>query len=342
MKYTYEILRLGLINPRHYIEGMHIKWRHILLVSLLATLFMTLSNTLSTYPEVNSLMNDFTDSIEYLPEYNISDNQLTIHSGSKALYYDSKYFQLIVDDTIKSNGSKNNLPISKEKADLIDPQTFFGLYILKDQILVSIPGSLAEFPQFTSYFGTTNVDFSNAVKDFNMKNPIIISSIIFYNFIFSFISYTIQILLIAAFCGVFNFQLNRRLSMSLRARLAILVSFIPIIILSILSIGVNGIPMIPIITSLSLFIIYQGLKNHTDFLRNFMAQIDIKDIKDMSEFLSKIEKQMEEPKEQSENDTKTKKETHLSNNEDELNNHSTDSDSQKESHKSSDLNNDDD
>src|SRR5699024_12863721 len=96
MKKIFNLLKLGLKNPRYYIESINVPWKYIHLVAFGSILAMTLAMFVNIIPVFSQISDDFSNAVEYIPEYSLSEGTLNIAEGEKPLYYQSDSVQIVI------------------------------------------------------------------------------------------------------------------------------------------------------------------------------------------------------------------------------------------------------
>lgn len=274
MKYTLKILKLGLKNPRFYIEAFNLKWRYLFIISFMAMVALAANIATQALPFVNSVSNDVTASIEYIPEFYFAEGNLQLAEGEKPLYYQSNTFQLIVDDTLKSRGIQNFIPIANDKVDSISTNTLFNLLILQDQSIAVIMGNMYRVPESSQLF-SNHTALNRLLLSIDSQKPMMLISIFLTALVFGFFIYWLQMLLIASVAGWFNTRLTQVIPYKLRLKLSIMASFIPLVLLQIMDaflpfFRANYI----LLLFITLYIIYLAFKNHTEFVQELMKKIN--------------------------------------------------------------------
>lgn len=274
MKYTFKILKLGLKNPRFYIEAFNLKWRYLFFISFLAMIALAANIATQALPFISSVSNDVTASVEYIPEFSFEDGSLQLAEGEKPVYYQSNAFQLIVDDTLKSRGIQNFIPIDNDKLSSISTDTLFNLLILQDQSIAVIMGNMYRIPDSSLLFSNQE-DLKNLLLSIDSQKAIMLISIFLTALLFSFFIYWFQMLLIASVAGWFNTRLTQEIPFKMRLKLSIMASFIPLVLLQVMD------AFLPFFSSnyilllfITLYIIYLAFKNHTEFVQELMKKIN--------------------------------------------------------------------
>lgn len=276
MKTLTKILIHALRNPRHYIESLNVKWRYIMILPLLASLAITLHILLVTDTVLDGFFADISNASQYIPEYTLEDESLVLADGATPLYYQSNFFQLVIDDTIENRGIQSYIPISKEKADLMADDIPLNLFLFKNQAVAVVGG----IPRIINEYENTLLSqetLSRLMNSVTNQQFSMLSAVFLSYFVTSFIFYWIQMLLIALLAGIFNMRLSQPLPFKTRLKLTVVISFIPLVLIQLInSIFTNiqfGTYLLQVIT---LFLYYLALKDHTRFIRNLMEKFNIK------------------------------------------------------------------
>lgn len=267
MKQIISIISRGLRNPRHFIEALGLKRRQLRLIATTAILMMSVASFLNILSPLLHVVEDITGAAAYIPNYTVSNGELTIQAPDKPVYYQSDYAQFVIDDTVASTGLSKTLLLPDNKATMIDPYAVVGLYVFKDQALLMLNETLYVFEDIHngSISHEALADYARSFEQ--MKLPILLTGFL-TTLVLSALGYLIQMLIITSMVSGFNSRLTQPIPFKDRLRLTMTVSLFPLIVL-------QGFPL-PItlqfflLMSITLFIIYLMFKKHTDFIRNIM------------------------------------------------------------------------
>lgn len=274
LKDSFNILKYGLKNPRFYIDAISLKWRYLIFISILGITALALNTTIQSMPLLDTITQDITSSAQYIPNYEIKDNELTLAKDAKPVYYQSNSFQLVIDDTIQSKGIQNYIPVDTTKAERIADNTLLNLFILKDQTFVVVAGNLYRVPNFSEQFFNREslVGLLNSIQE---QTLIMSMSVFATAFLFSIGIYWMQMLIIGLMVSFFNARLTQPLPLSSRIKLSVMVSLIPLFILQAVDI------LVPFFRSSSylligvtLYIIYLTFRNHTQFIKSLLKRLN--------------------------------------------------------------------
>ncbi|MCW6663390.1 DUF1189 domain-containing protein [Aerococcaceae bacterium NML190073] len=265
MKKIISLIARGLRNPRHYIEALGLKRRQLQQIAFSAILVMSVASFLMIVLPLLHVAEDIAGVAEYIPNYTVNNQELTIQAPDKPLYYQADYAQVIIDDTVIRTGISNSILIPDDKARTINPGSLIGLYVFKDQAFLSLNQTLYSFDDIHN--GTISPDALIAyVNSFaKMKGAILLVAFI-TTFIMSALSYLVQMLVIASMVSGFNLHLTQPIPFKDRLRLTMTVSLFPLILLQGLSLPVTI--QFVLLMAITLYTIFLMFKKHTDFIRN--------------------------------------------------------------------------
>lgn len=288
MKKIYSLLKMGLKNPRYYIESINLSWKYIHLLALLGISVMAASGTYRITPLVTDLGQDLQNAIEYLPDYNIEDGQLELVGDQKALYYSSNTFQLIIDDKLEVEN--NQIALKQNQKEIFDRNSLFGLYLVRNNAFAILNGQAQEVPSFDYIFA--NPHRLSLFLNFYTDNFFRVITIIFITLMIGFFfSYWFQIILIGSLASLFNARLTRPISFSSRVKLSVMASFVPLVLLQLTSLLIPGFNAnYLILAAITLFIIYKTFMNHTLFIRQIMNSLDEDQIEQLKDDTKKTDK----------------------------------------------------
>lgn len=277
MKKIFNLLRLGLKNPRYYIEAINVPWRYINFVALLSILMMTLSMFISIMPAFSRIADDFQAATNYVPNFTYTNGELSLGDNSKPLYYQSEALNIVIDDSI-STTTEYESGIPNDQKAMMEANSAIGIYLIKDYSFIMIGQSSQEIPAYDYLFANSHRFklFLNyiAEESFSMNSMLFIVL-----FVSSALLYWLQILFISILAGFFNVRLTRAITYKSRVKLTILISFVPIILLELMSIFIPGFIVTQFtLAVITLFILYLAFKNHTQFIHAIMNNLDDLDI----------------------------------------------------------------
>ncbi|UUX34587.1 DUF1189 family protein [Fundicoccus culcitae] len=275
MRQLFKLLFQALRNPRHYIETINMKWRTILILPLIATLVITMNLLVLTDTILEGFFSDISMATQYVPEYTIEEATLTLNEAEKPLYYQSDFFQLVIDDTIENRGIQMNIPIPNEKAAAISDDTPLNLFLFKNQAVAMI-GGVHNILDYSNPL-LSNDRLTSLMSSVNNQQFSILSAVFISYFVSATIFYWIQMFVIALLAGIFNMRLTQPLKYRTRLKLTVIISFVPLILIQIIN---SLFPTIQYSTYLlqiiTLFIYYMALKDHSRFIRSLMEKFNIR------------------------------------------------------------------
>ncbi|MGF3194857.1 DUF1189 family protein [Facklamia sp. P13055] len=280
MKKLFFILKNGLNNPRFYIESLNVKWKQVLVLPLIITILMALNFGKALFPTLRSIQTDINESINYLPDFHINAGELQLNEGEKALYYESRQFQLIIDDQLTNLSEGEGLIL--KSVDNRDPQltSTFNLLLVKNQILVYTPenGQVFAF----NHDMVTNKENLAAVLTYASQFSL---TQLFFTIIMTWIAAVLAhfyfLVITSLLTGILNMRLNFPLPFMVRMKLVMVCSFVPILMIEIIKLLWSGfyVPFY-LFVGLTLFIIYHTFKQHTLFMHQLLSHMDINIIKE--------------------------------------------------------------
>lgn len=274
LKESLSIIKLGLRNPRFYIEAINLKWRYLIFISILGIAALALNTTILSLPLLDTITQDITSSAQYIPNYEIQDNGLTLAQDAKPVYYQSGSFQLVIDDTIESKGIQNYIPVDAAKAEKIADNKLLNLFILKDQTFVVVAGNMYRVPNFSEQ--VFNRDSLVGLLNSIQEQTLIMSLSVFATaFLFSIGIYWMQMLIIGLMVSFFNVRLTQPLPLSSRVKLSVMVSLVPLVILQIIDVLVPFFHSSSyLLIGVTLYIIYLTFRNHTQFIKSLLKRLN--------------------------------------------------------------------
>lgn len=280
MKKLVNLIKLGLKNPRYYIESINMPWKYIHLVAFGSILAMTLSLFISIIPTFSRIADDFSGAVDYIPEFSITDGNLSLGEDAKPLYYQSDSLQIVIDDSINSQMGYQS-EISENQREMLQLEAPLGIYIIKDYAFLSVNGVAQDIPAYDYLFANQH-RFELFLRYVAEESLSINAMLFFILIVSSFFVYWFQMFIISILAGFFNVRLTRAINFKARLKLSVIISFVPIILLELMSIIIPGFIVTQfMVSAITLFLFYQAFKNHTKFIHTIMNNLDQLDIEDM-------------------------------------------------------------
>ncbi|HFI0463671.1 TPA: DUF1189 family protein [Streptococcus suis] len=259
-------------QPRQFMQLLAVKFRQIHKISVVVVLAMAISLTLGNLSSFNRIKDSISGAIQYLPQYHYQDGQLQLDDQAKPLYYQSDYFQLVIDDTISSDGNIDQLQLPAEKQNVIDNNTLLNLFLFKDQALAKVSGNLYRLDTRTGdYLSRANLVNYLGLLD---QNPWLglISQFVTY-LVMAFVYYWLQIFIFTLLSASFNRRLSMAMTFKQRLKLTIAMTALPLLLLALVQIFIPGFMGSFLFAGISLFItLAQTLKDHTLYIRDMLLK----------------------------------------------------------------------
>src|SRR5699024_2510067 len=99
----------------------------------------------------------------------------------------------------------------------------------------------------------------------------------------AFFVYWFQIILISIMAGFFNVRLTRAINFKARLKLTVVISFVPILLLELMSILIPGFVATQFtLAAITLLLVYLGFNNHTKFSNTNRNNLDQHDKNDLN------------------------------------------------------------
>lgn len=263
LKKIFKLVRKGLVNPRNIIAAYAYPLQRIIPLILLSILFLAAGEVSVSQELIGGLSNNMSTASKHLPEFNYILGNLKLADQAKPLYYQSKSFQLVIDDTIQATKDQNDVGLTPDQKAQIDDDTFLSLFFFKDKSYAQLGGNLYAIPQALTMFRSPN----NLTMTLNyMKNHQFQVSLYFL-LAFSMVHglmYVIYMAITAMLLGFYNMRLSVPLSFLARFKLASVAGFYPSFVLGITNLILPLFPYpYPYILGFVLIYIYIMLREHT-------------------------------------------------------------------------------
>lgn len=247
----------------------------MMILPLIGSLVISFNLLYFTNNILDGFFSDISSASQYVPNYEITDKQLNISDNEKPLYYNSGFFQLVIDDTIENRGIQMNIPIPVEKANKISDDTPLNLFLFKNQA-IAIVGGVDNMLDYSNPLLSHDL-FTRLMGSVNNQQFSLLGAVFLSYFVSSFIFYWIQMLLIALYAGIFNLRLVQPLPFKIRLKLSVIISFVPLILIQIINIFIPAIQYGTFLLQfISLFLYYLALKDHSRFIKNLMERFNIR------------------------------------------------------------------
>ena len=281
MKAIFSIIKRGLQNPRFYLEALSVNWKSYFLFSLLMAFILSINTIRIAVPILDDLQSNIETSIHYIPSYETKDREIVLNNGQKPLYYQSEYFQLIVDDQLTNLDSSGGLTLPKESLTRIDSKAWVNLFILKNQAMLFVKN--AQYSQVLplEIIGTDR-QLKESLLSLSGMQGIFYAILFFTALIAAWLIYGYIILVNAIIIGLLNIRLTVPLPFSGRIKLSMLLSALPLLVIEILQ-WIDYEWAIPyyFVFFASFLIAYFAFKSHTQFMQELLEHINqFQDIKD--------------------------------------------------------------
>lgn len=274
MKAIFSIIKRGLQNPRFYLEALSVKWQSYFFFSLLMALLLSINTIRVALPILEDLQTNIETSVKFVPGYETKNNELVLNEGQKPLYYQSEYFQLVVDDTLTNLDQTGGLSLPKEALNRIDSKPWVNLFVMKNQAMLFVKNA-----QYSQAIPLESIGSDKLLKE----NLLSLGSIqgVFYAILFltaflaAWLIYGYIILVNAIIIGLLNVRLTVPLPFSGRVKLSILISAVPILMIEIIQ-WMRYDWSIPyyMVFFVSFLIAYFAFKNHTQFMQELLQHIN--------------------------------------------------------------------
>lgn len=274
MKNIFSFLIQAYQTPRHFIQLLAVRWRQLLHISFVCILALSIVNFVEIQPILEKIKHSTQEAIDYIPNYTYDNfNQLSLNDD-KALYYQSSFFQLVIDDQITLNDAETNLPITSEQLEAIDTTAPFSLYLFNRISLLTVnnqvyrinPQSLSreQLINYLQFF--TNPSLGGLLGQFLIL------------FVSAALSYGFQMIFFAFLLSLINRSIVPKMKFKQRLKLTIGISFVPIIILSIYHVIVPSSLLTFSVVLLPLFYyVRRAIQEHSFYIHSHLNHLNDQD-----------------------------------------------------------------
>lgn len=283
-KNIFKFLLKAYKEPRLFIQIIAVKFRQLRHLAIVAIMIAATSMTIGTQSYFNEISQNIANAATFVPEYQYINGQLQLAENEKPLYYRSKNFQLVIDDSIESNKQLDDITLEKDKAKAIDSNTFINLYLFKNSAFAKVGGQFYRLREAESGFVSraTLIRLLNALNE----HPYItlFSQWISY-FVVNLLTYVLLILLLTLVTTGLNHRISTPFSFWQRIKLTMAISFAPYVLIQIVKMFVPD--FVGSFFALGIFLmiyLYQMVIRHTLFVKEFLLSLTEEKPGDLSKF----------------------------------------------------------
>lgn len=274
MKNIFSFLIQAYRTPRHFIQLLAVRWRQLLQISFVCIIALSIVNFVEIQPILQEIKHDAQGVIDYIPNYVYDDfNQLSLNND-KGLYYQSSFFQLVIDDQITLDEAATNLPITSEQLEAIDTNAPFSLYLFNRISLLTVnsqvyrinPQSLSR-EQLLSY-----LQFFIAPSLGELVGQFLVL------FVSATLSYVFQMIFFAFLLTLINRSIVPKMKFKQRLKLTIGISFLPIVALSIYHVIVPSSLLTFSVVLIPLFYyVRRAIQEHSFYIHSHLKHLNNQD-----------------------------------------------------------------
>ncbi|MGX7075708.1 DUF1189 family protein [Globicatella sanguinis] len=283
-KNIFKFLLKAYKEPRLFIQIIAVKFRQLRHLAIIAIMIAATSMTIGNQPYFNEISQNIADASTFVPDYQYINGQLQLAHNEKPLYYRSKNFQLVIDDSIESNKQLEDITLEKDKAKAIDSKTFINLYLFKNSAFAKVGGQFYRLSEIESAFVSraTLIRLLNALNE----HPYItlFSQWISY-FVVNLLTYVLLILLLTLVTTSLNHRISTPFSFWQRIKLTMAISFAPYVLIQMVKIFVPD--FVGSFFALGIFLmiyLYQMVIRHTLFVKEFLLSLTEESSGNLSKF----------------------------------------------------------
>lgn len=230
LKVVFDILKTSIKQPRYALQSVSLNRKQILGVILLINLLLSLTGLLAVLPVVQGIGDSVAGASEYVPEFRQSaTGRLEIEEGSKPLYYQSDYFQLVIDDTVSRNAEDGSIPLSSAQQEQMSTDAEISLFLFENVAYVGALDNVTEVPLQIDVFRTPN-NLKVLLNYYNNNIAQMMIPVFVTLFVGSLVMYVFEIALLTFFMGVFSAPSMMQLKFGARFKLLVIASVFPILL----------------------------------------------------------------------------------------------------------------
>lgn len=268
----YRFLIKAYQTPRLFMQLMTVKMRQIIKISIPIVFMLALMMTVGNLSTFNKIKDSLADAVTYIPQYSYQEGQLHLGDNQKPLYYQSDYFQLVIDDSVQSDGQLENLVLPADKQNAIAKDKLISVFLFKDQAMAQIGTQLYKLDTQSSNF-LSRESLIGYLTVLNQSPWIGYLSQYLTYLLFTFLYYCFQMVVYALLLSSFNRRLSMKLTYSQRLKLTIGMTALPLLVIGLIQMMIPGFIGSFFIGGVSLFLIFQQtLKSHTLYVRDMLVK----------------------------------------------------------------------
>lgn len=250
-------------NPTEIYTARNMKNMHYFLFILFMSISMTLLSLFSIKPEFESLSNDYNEIKSFIPAFQLIEGELESDEDSYIYQTDNIVFYFDSQNKIDTELINKNMKI--QNADL-------SIGLLNKEIYIGVLGNHQSFR-----YSDLNLTTDQLKANLNLETfytPLIYAFILIILFFFNLFMYITQLFSISIFANLISAIQKSKLTFFQNAKISLLASMLPFLILSITN--AFQIPIryqYEIIATASLILFYLSLK---EFKNRLKEKADVK------------------------------------------------------------------
>ncbi|MFK8242211.1 MULTISPECIES: DUF1189 family protein [unclassified Facklamia] len=284
MKNIFKFLYKAYREPRLFIQIVAVKFKQIWQIALAAILFLSITMTILGQPAFQEIANNISDAAKYVPNYTYEQGKLKLATDEKPLYYQSKTFQLVIDDSVESDGTLNKVPIDKAKNEMIDTSIFISLYMFKDQTIASVGSNLYRLGNHATGFLSKQLLLDYLTLLTTRTTTVMITQWLTY-LVIAFFVYWLEMFVLAILASSINRNLTSPFKFKQRLKLAIAISFLPLIIIELAKFIIPGfIGSFFLLATTFIGLLYYMMHRHTDYVKALLMEMSKNESANFDEF----------------------------------------------------------
>lgn len=238
LKAVFDILKTSIKQPRYALQSVSLNRKQIIGVILLVNLLLSATGLLAMLPVVQGIGDSVAGASDYVPEFRQSAaGQLEIEEGSKPLYYQSEYFQLVIDDTVRRDAEDGSIPLSAAQQEQMSTDTYISLFLFENVAYVGALDNVTEVPLQIDVFRTPN-NLKVLLNYYNNNIAQLMIPAFVTLFVGSLVMYVFEMALLTFFMGVFSAPSMMQLKFGARFKLLVIASVFPILLVELVGLFV--------------------------------------------------------------------------------------------------------
>ena len=235
LKQLIAIIFSSLRMPQQIFGLSKVPFKFFRRLSRLIILWLTVTSILVILKPLNQLFDEVKASSSNLPDFHTVDGKLELAQDQKPVYFQSQFFQLVVDDTVTVSGPQDQPTIPTDIASRLSTKSMASVFLFKDRAFGQIAGRMMQITDLykANFNKQVTSQTLNSIENYRW---IFFLSLFIVAWIISWLLYWFVVLLISYLAHFTTLRSKSFKLFSQTMRLVIQVTFVPFLIYGLLQI----------------------------------------------------------------------------------------------------------